>query len=317
MNRREFLSGLAALGCQSVVLKAGTVLSADSEVTLSAVSSGKKGKFDDDTVVFISDLHTNPGSYQPERLIRTVNDILKMNPLPRNVIALGDLAYLTGKPAEYALLKELIAPIEEAGITLTLGMGNHDRRENFSAAFPAHAAKSKLKNYLTYVVDTPRAAFIILDSLQEGENHDRWITAGKVESDQRQWLAEQLKAITKPVFVCAHHSLAETGVKDLMLNSTSCGYIHGHDHVWRPGWVKKNYSSTRIIPTLCIPSTGHWGDIGYIVLSLKEKYAEALLKQYEFYFPKPMDNPKDNPMEWQFITDEHQGLKYHFAFSEK
>ena len=319
MNRREFLSGLAVLGCQGVALKAGTVFSTNPE-SLSAASlapAAKKGKFDDDTIVFISDLHTNPGGYQPERLIRTVNDILKMKPLPRNVIALGDLAYLTGKPTEYALLKELIAPIEEAGITLTLGMGNHDRRENFSAAFPAHAAKSKLENYLTYVVDTPRAAFIILDSLQEGDNHDKWITAGKIENDQRQWLAEQLKTITKPVFVCAHHSIAETAVRNEMLDSTACGYIHGHDHVWRPGWVRKNYGSTRIIPTLCIPSTGHWGDIGYMVLSLKEKYAEALLKQYEFFFPKPKEDPKDNLLEWQLITDEHQGLKYHFVYSEK
>ena len=104
MNRREFLSGLAVLGCQGVALKAGTVFSTNPE-SLSATSlapAAKKGKFDDDTIVFISDLHTNPGGYQPERLIRTVNDILKMKPLPRNVIALGDLAYLTGKPTEYA-----------------------------------------------------------------------------------------------------------------------------------------------------------------------------------------------------------------------
>ena len=164
MNRREFLGGLAFLGCQGLALNAGAALSSRGMMLAQdspAASAAKKGKFDDDTVVFISDLHIKPGGWQPEHLVQTINDILKMNPLPRNIIALGDLAYLTGKPEEYALLREIIKPIERAGITLTLGMGNHDRRENFASAFPEYAAKSQLKGYMTYVVDTPRAAFVI------------------------------------------------------------------------------------------------------------------------------------------------------------
>ncbi len=317
MNRREFLGGLAFLGCQGLALNAGAALSSRGMMLAQdspAASAAKKGKFDDDTVVFISDLHIKPGGWQPEHLVQTINDILKMNPLPRNIIALGDLAYLTGKPEEYALLREIIKPIERAGITLTLGMGNHDRRENFASAFPEYAAKSQLKGYMTYVVDTPRAAFVIMDSLQEGEDHDKWITAGKIEDDQRQWLTEKLKEFTKPLFVCSHHPINETAVKDILVNTTTCGYIHGHDHVWRPGWAKRNYSSTRIVPTLCIPSTGFWGDIGYIVLSLKEKYAVAELKQYDFYFPKPIENIADRPLEWQFMVEDHQNQKYHFAY---
>ncbi len=317
MNRREFLGGLAVLGCQGLVSKAVTIPSS-AEASMSEAPAmapaAKKGKFDDDTVVFISDLHTNPQGYQPERLVRTVNDILKMKPLPRNVIALGDLAYLRGQISEYTLLRKIIKPIEDAGITLTLGMGNHDRRANYAAIFPEHAAKSAMKNYMNFVVDTPRAAFIIMDSLQEGEDHTSWIVAGKVEADQRQWVAETLKQFTKPVFVCSHHSIAETGVKDIMLDSTACGYIHGHDHVWRPGWIKRNYSSKRLIPTLCIPSTGHWGDIGYMILSLKEKYAVAELKQYEYFFPKPVADGAEKPLQWQFMEEDHKGLKYHFAY---
>ena len=89
MDRRTFLGSITALGMQGMLggLKAPNISNMGIEKT-------KKGKFDENLVVFISDLHTNPGGYQPDRLRRTIADILKMKPLPLNVIALGDLAYL-------------------------------------------------------------------------------------------------------------------------------------------------------------------------------------------------------------------------------
>jgi hypothetical protein len=70
----------------------------------------KTGRFDDNLVCIISDLHCNPDNYQEAKLRRTITEILAMNPLPRNVIALGDLAYLQGKVPEYLRLKEIVAP---------------------------------------------------------------------------------------------------------------------------------------------------------------------------------------------------------------
>ena len=99
MDRRSFLSSLALLGLQ------GCLLDLEGAERLAAPKKGLRlapASFDDNRVCIISDLHTNPEGYQPARLERTVADILKLDPLPRNVIALGDLAYLTGKPAEYA-----------------------------------------------------------------------------------------------------------------------------------------------------------------------------------------------------------------------
>ena len=79
MNRREFLGGLAFLGCQGLALNAGAALSSRGMMLAQdspAASAAKKGKFDDDTVVFISDLHIKPGGWQPEHLVQTINDIL-------------------------------------------------------------------------------------------------------------------------------------------------------------------------------------------------------------------------------------------------
>ena len=161
MKRREFLGGLAAIGCQGLALKAGAALPSSAKNILGmgtdmADEVNRKARFDENAVVIISDTHVNPGGYQPGKFQRVVDDILKMRPLPQNVIALGDMAYLTGKISEYELLREHIRPLEDAGITLTMGMGNHDRRENFAKVFPSYAAKSKMKQFMTFVVETPR-----------------------------------------------------------------------------------------------------------------------------------------------------------------
>lgn len=315
MDRRTFLSSLAVLGVQGCLLDASgairraTLLPEDG-------SRRKTAAFDDDLVCIISDLHVNPEGYQPGLLERTVADILRLNPLPRNVIALGDLAYLTGKPEEYARLKEIIAPLETAGIRLTLGMGNHDKRANFAEAFPAYAASSLMEERYVFVVETPRADFIVLDSLQESTSKFKWITPGAIDDAQREWLKDKLATYTgKPVFVMSHHSIEETGIGGLLCDCPSCcGYIHGHNHVWRPGWIHKNYHDLDLVRTLCVPSTGHWGDIGYTLLRLEETQAVATLRQYEFFFPVPLAEGEAKPAQWTMIEEEHQDAFCRFAY---
>ena len=333
MDRRSFLSSLAVLSLQGCLLDTSAAVRRVAQTaginpagecgfrsiggTAADSSRRQHGiRFDDNLVCLISDLHTNPGSYQPGRLERTVADILALNPLPRNVIALGDLAYLTGKPEEYALLKELIAPLEAAGIRVTLAMGNHDKRANFAEAFPAYAEASQMKERFVFVVETPRADFIVLDSLQESTSKYKWITPGTIDDAQRDWLKDKLATYTtKPVFVMSHHPLNEVGIKDLLLDCPSCcGYIHGHDHVWRPGWIKKNYHEQLVMRTLCVPSTGHWGDIGYTLLELEETQAVARLKQFEFFFPAPLEEGEAKPAQWTMIEEEHQGALCHFIY---
>jgi len=272
------------------------------------VRSDTSLEYDDDMVVFISDLHTNPDGYQPEKLRKVISDILAMRPLPRNVIALGDLAYLTGRPDEYAALKPVLAPIEEAGISLTLAMGNHDRRAEFGEAFPEHAAKSLLKDRYLYIVRTPYADFIVMDSLQEGEDTTTWITPGSINDELREWLERTLAEYRKPVFVCSHHGIRETGLTKLLAGTPCCrGYIHGHNHRWTKDWTEVWGGDCHVVRTLCLPSTGHWGDIGYVTVKLDSEKAVATLHESEFFFPTPAATPDEVPAQWKVFPEEYDG----------
>lgn len=316
MDRRKFLGSLALLGIQGVVLDAAGAAALKGLDSEPGRRKRKKDGFDENLVVIISDLHTNPDGYQPALLERTIADILALRPRPRNVIALGDLAYLTGKPSEYARLKEILAAFDGTGIRLTMAMGNHDRRANFAEAFPEYAAASLMKDRFVFVVETPRADIILLDSLQESEDPTTWITPGALPDNEKEWLKEKLASYTdKPVLVTAHHPINEVGIKDILLSSpTCCGYIHGHDHVWRDGWFKKNYSEREMIRALCVPSTGHWGDIGYTMLHLEEDHAEARLNEYGFFFPTPLKEGETKPAQWAMIEEERKNAVVSFAY---
>ncbi|MDD6473657.1 MAG: metallophosphoesterase [Bacteroidales bacterium] len=311
MKRRTFIQSLMAAGLLGVADK----VSASPLSRLARMADvSPQGTFDENKVVFISDLHTNPGGYQPDLLAKCIEQILQMRPLPRNVIALGDLAYLTGQPHEYARLQQLLKPFEGTGIRLTLAMGNHDRRENFRETFPEQAAKSKLDHRLTYIVETPHADIIVLDSLQQGEDTTTWITPGAIDEAQMKWLEETLKSYRKPVFVSSHHPIKETKVNKVMLECPfCCGYLYGHDHRWRKDWFIQNYSSTRLIPTLCMPSTGHWGDIGFVTFHIDKEQATARLHQTDFFFPHPMDESQPIPEQWKMMVEDHRNATCTFS----
>lgn len=313
MNRRTFIGSLAAAGCLGAV-RVAELSPLAGLAEMDGRQTERKG-LDDDLVVFISDLHCNPDGYQPDKLRGIISEILKMRPLPRNVIALGDLAYLTGQPREYDKLKGVITPLEDAGITLTLAMGNHDRREEFRQAFPAYAAKSLRDDRYVYIVKTPKADIIVLDSLQQGEDRTTWITPGALDDAQKEWLQKTLADYTKPVFVCAHHPVHELGISGILLDApTCCGFIHGHDHRWRPDWFQKNYSETRMVRTICLPSTGHWGDIGFTCFRLEESKAVATLHESEFFFPTPVPDGNEVPLQWKMIAEEQDGNTCSFSY---
>ena len=97
MDRRKFIGSLAILGTQAAIMDAATIGHLGDLSAEKSPRRKKTGRFDDNLVCIISDLHCNPDNYQEAKLRRNITEILAMNPLPRNVIALGDLAYLQGK----------------------------------------------------------------------------------------------------------------------------------------------------------------------------------------------------------------------------
>lgn len=316
MDRRQFIGGMAAAGGLLIAESTGIARAAQEGTSNpnEKKTAGRHRVKADDRVVLMSDFHANPNGYQADMLRRAVEDILKMKPLPRAVIAFGDIAYLTGQADEYRKAREIMEPLSQAGISLTFGMGNHDRREEFAEVFPEYAADTLLPGRLVHIVKGPYADIIMLDSLQQGADKSTWITEGALDPEQREWLQTLIKDHSKPFFVAAHHPLSETGISGMLLNCPNCaGYIYGHLHKWICDWDHPNWSSKRIMPILCLPSTGHWGDIGYVVLEMGEHEAVARLIQSDFYFPKPA-TAQDRPALWDRMVEKNKGAVCHFQY---
>jgi len=274
------------------------------------------GRFDDDLVVVMSDMHVLPDGHTPVYLTRVVNEILAMDPLPRNVIGLGDLANLYGHLEDYECARQVLAPLEAAGIRVTQAMGNHDRRANFARVFPEKAATSRVSGRMVFVVPTPHADFIVLDSLQEDDDPGKWITPGAVNEEQKEWLKDTLRDYQKPVFVTAHHHLGETKVFDILRDCpTCCGYLYGHEHRWRTDSPVFQWGKRGMLRTMCLPSTGYWGDIGYVTLRLSEDRAVATLHQSEYFFNYPLKEGEERPLQWTLNAQDNDGSHCSFSFS--
>ena len=103
--------------------------------------------FDENLSIIFSDAHVcgeeaRAARFTPKRLAAFVDEVLAMRPLPKRVVHLGDLAYLHGHPADYAVSKPMLKRLEDAGIELVFCMGNHDRRSEFAKVWPGRLEKS-------------------------------------------------------------------------------------------------------------------------------------------------------------------------------
>ncbi|HRT29823.1 MAG TPA: metallophosphoesterase, partial [Kiritimatiellia bacterium] len=214
---------------------------------------------DPNLVALFADLHVtmdNKNQHQRAGLERCVREVLALNPRPANVLFYGDLSIDRGATNDYRMLKTLVKPLDDAGVRWHAAFGNHDRRAPFFAIFPECAAASLVPDRLVSLVETPHADFVLLDSCLEGPVH------GGLDDAQRAWLRTVLSGRSKPVFVGAHHPLHETGIATLLAATPACkGYVYGHNH----NWLQQETSG---VQTLCLPSTGHWGDIGYVLVRL-------------------------------------------------
>jgi len=168
-----------------------------------------------------------------------------------------------------------------------LNSGNSSRNSTpwwASEISPGRGGEPPLvSNRVVSVVQTPRAEFVLLDSCLEGPVH------GGIDSAQRDWLQQTLSHATQPVFVCAHHPIKETGVAGLMTSNAVCkAYLYGHNH----GWFQQRQEG---VETLCLPSTGHGGDIGFVLVKLGDE-AAFTLRQWDYYVPRPAAKPEEkNP----------------------
>ncbi|MBM3646569.1 MAG: phosphodiesterase [Alphaproteobacteria bacterium] len=156
----------------------------------------------------ISDMHIKPpGELLYKRidtagfLERAVAHIMTLDPRPDVVLATGDLVD-GGKPEEYALLHQLLAPL---AMPVYLIPGNHDARDAMREAFPDHAYLPR-GGFLQYVVEGLPVRLIALDTLVPGKGH------GELCTERLDWLEARLGEDGRPTVLFMHHPPFDCGI---------------------------------------------------------------------------------------------------------
>ena len=201
---------------------------------------------DPNLMVFLSDIHQHDNTVRWKNgptqanvvLPQLVKEILALRPLPAHAVVFGDFSASCGWIEDFRLAAAALKPLSDAGIALTLGMGNHDNRQSFMQVFPDYKKRCLVPGRIVSKVSTPNADLILLDTLKSREGED-WAeptnkgshVEGAIDATQRNWLRETLAAATRPTFVGAHHDAREVGiVKEIVTTPTVFGYIFGHEH---------------------------------------------------------------------------------------
>lgn len=151
----------------------------------------------------ISDLHIKTSGKLSYRVVDTsgmlkhcVDHILALKQQPDILIATGDLTDF-GRPAEYAHLRELVAPL-----TMPIYMipGNHDHRENMVAAFPDHSYLTQALPFIQYAIEDWPMRILAIDTVIEGSS------SGELCAVRLSWLRRKLEeAPDRPTVIIMHH----------------------------------------------------------------------------------------------------------------
>ena len=314
-SRRTFLTSLGAVALMPKKLFAAT-----------------KADFDESLAVFLSDVHVNGldelngqkiSNMARNYLAITVAEILKMDPLPRNIFIFGDLAHSAGRIEDYHRSYQELKLLSDVGIKITIGMGNHDHRKAFLEVWPDHAKRTIIPGNIHTVTSLPDYDFIMLDSLDEKDEPNAYNPGGgKLSLAAQEWVAEELPKWPRPFFLGAHHALNELYVSNnekplrhRIRKFPNCkGFIHGHNHVWKTNittWISPN-----AVPWLTLPSNGFWGDIGYVTFrvnkteKLKTAVAELHLKDFHLH---GLDPATSRPAAWDARLNDLKGSRCTFV----
>lgn len=286
---------------------------------------------DPNLMVFFSDIHQHDGTVRWKNgptqanavLPELVKEVLALRPLPANAVVFGDFSASCGWIEDFRLAAAALKPLADAGITLTLGMGNHDNRVCFMKVFPDYRSRCLVPGRIVSKVSTPNADLIMLDTLKSRDGED-WAeptskgshVEGAIDDAQREWLRKTLAAATRPTFVGAHHPAREAGiVKEIVTAPTVFGYMFGHDHVFAEGFLSDGYGNSQTVQTATLPSGGFWGDIGYALFRTFEDRAELTVRQTDFWFNRRWRN-RQRPKNWTERVRMHDGRKVTFWYDK-
>ena len=154
-------------------------------------------------VAQLSDLHIKAAGRLSYRVVDTagmlrdcIAHLLAQPQRPDVAVFTGDLTDF-GRPEEYAVLRELIAPL---AMPVYLVPGNHDEREALCAAFPDHAYLRQMSGFVQYAIDGHPLRIVALDTLVPGEGR------GELCDVRLAWLDARLaEAPERPTLVLMHH----------------------------------------------------------------------------------------------------------------
>jgi Icc protein len=160
------------------------------------------------TIAHITDLHITSAkdpvnhARHETRLRQVLDAIHALKPRPVAIVATGDLVH-NGEAAEYAELQRILRDIQ---IPILVGVGNHDRRAAFRAAFPKTPVDEN--GFVQYATGIDRLRLIMVDSLDEGHNRGAYCEA------RAAWLKRTLdQAPDTPTVVAIHHPPIRSGIQ--------------------------------------------------------------------------------------------------------
>jgi len=164
-------------------------------------------------LVQLTDLHIRePGRLAYRRVDTSryfremVASVLALEQKADAVVITGDLTDF-GRAAEYASLREQIAPLEAAGLPVYLMPGNHDDRGELRRAFPTHRylGEGPAEPFVQFAVDVGPLRLLALDTCVPKRS------AGALDAERLAWLAAQLDASAgRPVVIAMHHPPFQT-----------------------------------------------------------------------------------------------------------
>lgn len=238
LSRRRFLAGSLAAAAAGAY---PALLAADDD-----------NPVDPHSLALLADTHINlnpetavNGIKMTEHFTRVAKQLIAMKKRPAATIINGDCAHLVGRAGDYQALAQLLKPMREAGLGVSLTLGNHDHRDNFwNVVEPELKIEEKraMKDKHVALMKLPRANLLLLDSLNIVNK-----TPGLLGEAQLKWLAETLDAHAgTPAVVIAHHSLEKSNPQtkyalidtDAMLDvllprKQAKAYVFGHSHNWQ------------------------------------------------------------------------------------
>jgi 3',5'-cyclic-AMP phosphodiesterase len=264
---------------------------------------------DPDSWALLSDIHLAAdrslvarGINMADHFQTVSRELLALPKSPAAVFITGDCAFNSGQKKDYMVVADLLRPLRQGQMPVHLLLGNHDDREQFWEAFTAEkAAKRPLADRQVALLQTPRANWFVLDSLEKTLS-----TPGLLGGEQLDWLGGALDANRdKPAIVLVHHNPGlnggHIGIKDtaaffeiIRPRKQVKAYIYGHTHNWKVETDPSGIHLVNLPPVAYVFEEGK--PAGWVHANLSSGGMRLELRCVD---PKHEDHGQEHDLKWR------------------